>query len=284
VHTIKEFVEYFERLKPKSLDRLDLSLAGEKLVAKVDGQELPLRKYSLDARNLESVLRLRVPSVEAELSLWLDGRRIKPNLGSYPILGVRRTEDSVSLAFAAGGKKLEANLWNAVELPTIRAAEIGEMTRISKVDEVGDWTVSFFQFEQRVSDEVTLRLGRSRMGGYASRKGNIGEETCVGILSAQDWRELQRHPFAGGALKSNVPGPDSLMERKGDRGRHLFEFKWQKDLEAAGFDAETGLLGFIERRGGAVRDLDVSGGYIALLDWNYRKTEGSLRTKKVWTG
>src|SRR5437867_1643190 len=144
---VREYIEYFDRVKPRELENVELIFRANKLSMMVNGKELPLRYYVVDARSLESVLRVGVVGAERELRFWFDGKRIKPKFGdSYPILNVKRSEERVALSYLAGGRVKEAVIWQYSErenLLRLKAPEICRMTSITSISEAGNLATAF---------------------------------------------------------------------------------------------------------------------------------------------
>src|SRR3989475_1780097 len=283
---VKEYIEYFGRVKPRELENVEMFFRANKLSMMVDGKALPLRYCVVDARNLESVLRVGVVGAERELRFWFDGKRIKPKFGdSYPILNMKRTEEGVALAYLAAGRMIQALVPPAERenLRKLTAKEMGEMTRITSFTENGNRARAFFNTDLEMADYASSMLRGLRESRYLLTKGNIGEEACAGILSVIGWRERKRHPFGGQEVGCNSRGPDSLMEHEKVASPQLAEFKWWLNQVDAESQAEFGLKRFIEKKGPKLGELGIRGAFIACLDWNPRRTHGVMNLKRVWS-
>lgn len=286
-YEIGDFVRDFNATKPRVMDNVRMWSEGDKIGLEVKGQKFPFTEYRLSCKNLQVFLEARSGPGRRVLKFWFDGGNITPKLDE--IGRIQKFESFSNGLFVYAG---DADAMKVTRIDSGRTLKLKperldphqlleKITLVSKPDNVeGQFR---FEADSSLSAYVSSRLaGERKRSSFRMEKGQIAEEICSCVLSKAGWREIRRHPSV---KDQNIghpsrPGPDSIQQFQATGEMYLFEFRWFANVQYA---IRTAELEAKRRYREWYSVEEVKGAYIAVLDWDRRRSQGILHVKRVWS-
>jgi hypothetical protein len=271
-YALGNFVRNFNEHQPKELRNVTLAMNQDKLMMKVDGNEVSLENPRLSTNKLQVCLRAELEHTERPIFFWFDGEDSRVRFLQKSLVYGMRAEDS----------RLDISYHQSQHnTPTFRfrteAFEIGkfrdDLKLVSVPEYVGDSYI--FRVSQSFQEHVRLRLNAAT-GPFDARcmKGDISEVIQRHLLSViGQWKELEYHPFdrVWRTHECKKTGPDSVQRSSRTGDLSYFEFRWSSDPYQAYFSCRRQALDDLKKwpdyNGEPVRVA-----HVGTLEWDVRKT------------
>ena len=288
-HTVKDFVDDFDKRKGEELRNVRLSLEGEKLYLEVDGRRFEAKGYQQDASRLRRYLKVEVEPFQRDFRFWDDGEKITAKFGdSWTIQSFTANEKGLSIRYQMGSRAIIGSFLSPSDKTVLDEGILrtdGISAEVKMISELGLIERSH-TFENSVSlhNYIYTRLTQATSiseSKYLEERGDLGEDLSIGVLTKFSLVEVERHPFSANPGRgSHKPGTDVLMRNtKGELV--LFELKWHRNPDAA---LGRGHRELRERKSKEkeYKGERISGAYIAVLDYKMKSRQGGLRVERDW--
>ncbi len=298
-HTVRNFVEDFNKHADGVTKNVRLSLEGEKLYLDVDGKKFLAKSHSLDVHHLQTFLNLEVEPFKQDIRFWYDGERTTPKFaqpsrpmedGSKPkpiswgIRSFRASERGLEVTFVMGERIVTTRAAPESLKERMPMKEIEGRIKVVAGDKLeGNHSI---RIEDDVVSYINDRITRTKWlnSPYFFERGSLGEDIGSTVFSRLGYEEVTRHPFdpngpGGDPYKT---GSDALYRNRKTGELVLVEFKWWENSDAA---VESALEEVRGRRGRETNDPQhghISGAYVASLNLSLKSNRGELRVKRAW--
>ncbi len=298
-HTVKNFVEEFNKHTGDATKNVRLSLEGERLYLEVDGKRFLAKSYRLDVHHLQTYLSVEMKPFKQDIRLWYDGERTtaklaqssrpmedgsKPNPISWRIRSFAASERGLEVTFAMGDRTVTTR--SAPDAPSERMSmeEISQRIRVDVGDRLeGSHPI---RIEDDLASHINDRITRTRLTNspYYFERGSLGEDIGAAAMSKMGWDEVARHPFdeSGPGREPSKTGSDALYKNRDTGELVIVEFRWWTDSDAAMQDALAGVRRRKDDERGHREYGNISGAYVASLTLELRSNRGELRVKRAW--
>ncbi len=286
-YEIGNFLRDFNASKPAEMKNVSLGFEGGKLGLEMGGKSFPFIEYRLSCKNLQAFLEAKLRPAKRGLQFSFDGEHIRPKFGDRG--SILKFEGFGGGVFVYTGRegKIIASRIDSTQGLSLKAERfdryqlVDRMTLTSKPE--GSEGRHVFAADPSLHNYVFSRLDRARKtSDFRMEKGRMAEELCSDVLSLAGWTEVRRHPSANDENIDHPsrPGPDSIQQFKATGEMYLFEFRWFANVQYA---IRTAELEAKRRYREWYSVEEVKGAYIAVLDWDRRRSEGILHVKRVWS-
>jgi len=275
-YDVGAFVEDFRAHRLSELANIELGLEGGRLVALVDGKQVPVEKHWLTTHGLKAALKVELGYDHRVTKFVFDGTTVEARFGNCdPILEWSAAGSGVDVRYSRGaGQAYVMRLEQ--EPPALIVSSLNWLARGVRVVERPSTPEGMYLLEMSEAVRETARqnLNETRGGtAYARTRGDIGEE--IVRLSLQDlgMELVYDHPWSElspryGSLRH---GPDFMVRCQGSRLVVYVEVKWWEDILQA-FERGTERVRYYVHNTPAWKGLKIDGGYIVALDWKLTKT------------
>lgn len=298
-HTVRNFVDGFNRHRGESARNVGLSFEGEKLFFQVDGKRFGAKSYKLDVHHLQTFLNLEVQPFKHDIRLWYDGDKTKANFarpsrlmqeGSKPpsvswrIRSFQVSERGLEVAFVMGDRTVTARGAPEPLKERMSAEEISKRIKVGVGDRLEESHP--IRIEDDLVSHINDRITSTKWSNspYFFERGSFGEDIGSAAMSKMGWEELSRHPFDenGPGRDAHKKGTDALYKNQKTAELILVEFRWWKNADA-GLEGAVQDVGIRRQRETYHPEFgQISGAYVASLNLEPRSNRGELRVKRAW--
>lgn len=280
------FVVYFNGHRGEATKNVSLSMEGEKLFIEVDGRKFETKSYEVDVWHTRAFLKVEVEPFKREFRFWKDEGEITPKFGqSWRINSFNASDKGLGITYQMGTRSIASEIRSdgSAVPERLDSTRMVEGIRLLRSPEELSGTFRF-EVDREIYDHVYGRISASIVMGeskYEEERGNLGEEVATSVLVRFGLKDPIQHPFADLlGYGSHKPGTDLLVKNQAGE-LLLFEVKWWKESEAAIKKAEDDLLSR-KKFESEFQGSEVSGAYMAILDFNPKSRTGELFVKRVW--